>query len=121
MNPIEEQREIIDKLYWLVRDSTPPKFTAVTCYFRFDHGYDDGSISIGSRISYETNGEIQHGLLRYPDVQMLDEAIPKLHALMKAHTGGDWNAFTLTIDKDGRVTTKFEYPDQDGKRPASPA
>jgi hypothetical protein len=30
---------------------------------------------------------------------------------MKAHTGGNWQAFILTIDKDGRVTAKFEYPE----------
>ncbi|MFT6774209.1 MAG: hypothetical protein ACJA1L_001921 [Paracoccaceae bacterium] len=36
----------------------------------------------------------------------------ELHALMKAHTGGDWNAFTITLDKDGKATVKFEYPEE---------
>jgi len=112
MNPIEEQRRIIDKLYWLVKDSIGEKFDRATCFIKYDR-FDDGSCSIGSRMSYEINGVRHHGLIRYPDVQILDEAIPKLHALMKEHTGGDWNAFTLTIDEDGRVTTSFEYPEEE--------
>ncbi len=38
--------------------------------------------------------------------------VKELHAKMKAHSGGDWDAFTLFINADGSVTTKFEYSDQ---------
>ncbi len=112
MNPIEEQRQLIDKLYQLVRDSVADKYDTATCWFDYQRA-EDGSISIGSRLSYESSGNTQYGRLRYPDRQILDDVIPQLHAKMKAHTGGDWQAFTLMINKDGTVTTKFEYPDQE--------
>jgi hypothetical protein len=30
---------------------------------------------------------------------------------MKAHTGGEWTSFTLTLDANGKAHTKFHYPD----------
>ena len=36
--------------------------------------------------------------------------VKQLHQLMKGHNGGEWNAMTLLIEQDRRVTTKFEYP-----------
>ena len=121
MNPIEEQRQIIDQLYQIVKGSSPNGVESAKCRFDFGHGHADGSISVGSEFSYLHNGAEHYPALDRDLRCSVIDLVPKLHALMKVHTGGDWNAFTLTIDKDGRVTTKFEYPDQDGKRPASPA
>ena len=39
------------------------------------------------------------------------ELIPKLHSMMKSHTGGEWTSFTLTLNKDGKAHTKFHYPE----------
>lgn len=108
MNIIEEQRQLIDKLYWLVRASLRDEFDTVSCWFDYKKS-QDGSISINSRLSFMHNGNTQYGLLRYPDRQILDDVIPRLHAVMQTHTGGDWQAFMLTVNKDGSVTTKFEY------------
>jgi len=110
MNPIEEQRQIIDVLYQAVILVAPKDFDSVVCRFDYDHGYDDGSSSIGSQLAFSRNGVTEYALLRNDDALDL---VPVLHAQMKAHTGGDWNAFTLTIKEDGRVTTKFEYPEQE--------
>jgi len=110
MNPIETQQQIIDQLYWLVRNSVEGEFDTAKCNFDYQQ-FEDGSSSIGSRLSYHYAGNSNYGRLLYPDRQILDETIPQLHALMKAHTGGDWQAFTLTINKDGSVTTEFKYPD----------
>jgi hypothetical protein len=31
---------------------------------------------------------------------------------LKEHTGGDWQAFTLSIEEDEQVKTKFDYGDK---------
>ena len=111
MNPIEEQSELIDKLYWLVRGSLNGVYDTASCWFDYRR-FEDGSASIGSRLSSVHNGRTEYGRLSYPGDRILDDVIPQLHAKMKAHTGGDWDAFTLFINEDGSVTTKFEYPDQ---------
>lgn len=56
-------------------------------------------------------GETKYNRLSYPDDAILYDVIPQLHAKMKAHTGGNWKTFTLTINKDGSVKTTFEYPE----------
>ena len=111
MNPIEEQRAIIDQVYRLLTGSIDAKFDEAKCEVRYDR-FDDGSSSIGSKASYQVADDITHCLLKYPDVSVLDEAVPQLHRLIKRHTGGDWNAFTLSVEQDGRVTTKFEYANE---------
>ena len=110
MNHIENQRTLIDQLYHLVLKSIKGDFDTATCWFKYSVS-DDRSSSIGSKFSYIKAGKIKYDYLAYPDDDILDEVIPQLHAAMKAHTGGAWEAFTLTINQDGSVSTKFEYPD----------
>lgn len=110
MNPIEIQKSLIDRLYWLVRESAPENAEDVCC--RFDYSRSrDGSISVNERFSYVLEGQRVSALLN-----LLDEKenrpitiVPQLHHLMKEHTGGNWTAFTLEITEDGNVNTKFEY------------
>lgn len=111
MNPIEEQKRILDQVYWLLKSSVSTDSETATCTIQYDR-FEDGSSSIGGKAAYTIDGKVTHCLLKYPDRSILSEAIPKLHSSMKAHTGGDWNALTLTINRDGSVTTKFEYPEQ---------
>ena len=112
MNPIEDQRQLIDKLYWRVKGSLTEAYDNASCWFDYQR-FEDGSASIGSRLSYEHAGKTEYGRLRYPDSQILDDVIPSLHSAMRAHTGGDWHAFIRTIKKEISVTAKFEHPDQD--------
>ena len=51
-NPIEEQRQIIDGLYRAIMLVAPDKFTSAACRFEYDHGYEDGSSSIGSQLTF---------------------------------------------------------------------
>lgn len=111
MIPIENQRLLIDQLYQLVKKSIKDDFDTATCWFEYFVA-DDRSSSIGSKLSYVKDGEIKYDSLDYPDDDILDEVIPQLHASMKTLTGGDWEAFTLRINEDGSVSTKFEYPDR---------
>ena len=110
-NPIEEQRQIIDQLYRIVLGSTPKNATCSACRFDYDHGYEDGSSSVGEEFWYFLDGERKSAAMDYELSFSVMSLVKDLHAKMKAHTGGDWDAFTLTIEEDGRVTTKFEYPE----------
>lgn len=111
-NPIEEQRLIIDQLYRIVKGSCPSEATSARCRFEYDHGYEDGSESVGETFYFTKNGESVSAALHHTLAFPVMDLVPQLHAKMKAHTGGDWDAFTLFINEDGSVTTKFEYPDQ---------
>ena len=110
MNLIEEQKQIIEKLYWLAKISLDGLYDTAELWLDYRR-YDDGSSYIGGRLSYTWEGEKKYAIVRYPDSEILNEIIPRLHALMKSHTGGVWESLTLTIDKDGKVSTKFHYPD----------
>lgn len=110
-NPIEEQRQIIGQLYWIVKSSCPPDATSARCRFEYDHGYDDGSYSVGEAFYYTISDRNVSAASDHKHTLPITDLVPQLHALTKAHTGGDWAAFTLFINEDGSVTTKFEYPD----------
>jgi hypothetical protein len=110
-NPIEEQRQLIDKLYRLVRQSAPKGSSEAACRFRYFQE-SDGSRAVDEQFWYFVDEKRVSALL-------VDEAtinpmliVPELHAKMRAHTGGDWHAFTLSIEKDGRVNAKLEYPEE---------
>lgn len=111
-NPIEEQRQIIDILYRAILVVAPEKFSSAACRFEYEHGFEDGSSSVGSQLTFFDGNEKKYAMLKGDEAFDL---VPKLHAKMKAHTGGDWDAFTLFINEDGTVTTKFEYPDVPSK------
>ncbi len=111
MNPIEKQRQLIDQLYHLVHESAESGYETASCRFEYFVSKDDGSSSVGARFSYEINGETKNAVLAYPGRNILNAVIPELHAEMKAHTGGDWETFTLAIERDGMVRTKFDYPE----------
>ena len=111
-DPIEEQRQILDQLYRIVKGSTPENASSSMCRFEYDHGYEDGSSRVGERFCYFLGQERKSAAMDYGLSKPVMGLVKELHAKMKAHTGGDWDAFTLTIEEDGRVTTKFDYPDQ---------
>lgn len=111
-NPIEEQHKLIEQLFLVVKGSCPVDATSAKCRFEYDHGYEDGSLSVGSAFSYITRNEEFFPALERELRRSVKDLVLQLHAKMKAHTGGDWNAFILFINADGTVTTKFEYPDQ---------
>lgn len=112
MNPIEEQQELITKLYHLIDQSAEEDYESATCEFEYFVAEDDGSSSIDSCFSYTVNDENISAFLNDTNPSMLNKLIPDLHAKMKAHTGGSWESFTLTIHKDRTLTVKFHYPEE---------
>jgi hypothetical protein len=109
---IIEQTEILNQLAGLVHDSVPLGYDRAWCVFDYDHGYEDGSSSVGTTLWYDLNNVQCSVELVDPEVLTLD-LVPKLHTMMKVQTGGDWYKFTLSIDKAGRATTNFDYQTPD--------
>lgn len=109
-NPIEEQKRLIEKLYILVRKSAPIGSSDIACRFRYFQE-KDGSRAVDEQSWYFIDGKRVSALLIDDVATNPMLIVPELHAKMKAHTGGDWQAFTLMINKDGSVSTKFEYPE----------
>lgn len=108
-NPIEEQRQVIDQLYRIVKGSCPIDFQHAKCRFVYEK-FEDGSSSVEQEFHFtKDNREISEVLDRELRRSVMG-LVKDLNFKMKSHTGGDWSAFTLFIKEDGTVTTKFEYP-----------
>ena len=110
-NPLQEQQEILEELYHIVMTGCSEKTSSAQCRFEYDYGYDDGSESVNASFSKVEDGIEFYEVLKGDPTLDIIVLIPRLHKLMKAHTGGEWTAFTLFIEEDGSVRTKFEYPE----------
>lgn len=110
MSPIEEQKAIISKLANLLHNSVADEYDEVSCDFRYQVA-SDGSYSVIEKASCGMSGEQQSIYLAENSSARPLKLIPELHRLMVAHTGGGWTEFTLTLDKEGKATTKFRYPE----------
>ncbi|MEI8593490.1 hypothetical protein [Photobacterium sp. Hal280] len=86
-NLIEEQRKLIEQLYRIVKGSCPVDATSAKCRFEYDHGYEDGSESVGETFYYTKNGESVSAALRHELAFPVVDLVPQLHAKMKAHAG----------------------------------
>lgn len=109
MDKITKQQAILDEIYWVIRDASPVGCDVATCVVEFFIG-SDGSTSVDSRVSYDIGGKIKHDIFDDDGLDVLDRAVPDLHALMKEHTGGSWSGFSMMIDGDGKLTAEFDYP-----------
>lgn len=107
LNPIDKQVAILNKLASVMMKSPDTDYDTLIC--RFEVSIEDDSV--GQEFSYTKDDKKISGLLDDPDWEVMDWVFD-LHKEMKAHTGGEWTAFTLSIDKDGKATTKFEYPEE---------
>ena len=105
-----EQTEILNEIANIMILGAPENCEEIKCVFEYRYGYDDGSYGVGKQFEYLQNNERDYVILFDPKYR-ITELVPKLHALMKAQTGGEWTSFTLTLDKDGKAHTKFHYPE----------
>lgn len=106
MNPIDKQVEILNKLISMMMRSPETDYDTLTC--RFELSIEDDSVS--QEFTYMKNGKSVSALLDDPDWEAMNWVF-RLHKEMKAHTGGEWTAFTLTLEEDGKAKTNFEYPE----------
>lgn len=108
MNPIEQQTMILNNLCQLLHDNADEGYDEACCEFKYYFG-DDGSLGFGAKFHFSIDGLVNSRVFRDTNENRFDDLILKLHTLMKEHTGGDWKTFTLTLDKNGKATTKFDY------------
>ncbi|MBL8027130.1 MAG: hypothetical protein JNL74_12000 [Fibrobacteres bacterium] len=83
-------------------------FTRAECtfgYFKFESGNE----AFDESILYWVGGEMKSTLTKMQYRDNVRDSVRRLHALMKAHTGGSWGKFLLSIEEDGRVSVKFDY------------
>ena len=107
MNPFESQTDILNELAQIIHNEVNSDYEAVTCEYNFISRYN----TISSSFRFVKNGE-QYNKEMSPGVPTRNAELAfELRALMKAHTGGEWTSFTLTLDKDGKAHTKFHYPE----------
>lgn len=110
MPPIEQQKEIIIKLANVIHRSAEEGYEEASCTFKYFVA-DDGSKAVEEIFYYILGCAMKRVHLVYDHQHRSSLLVPKLHDLMKSHTGGSWTEFTLTLDSSGRATTKFKYPE----------
>lgn len=105
MNLIRQQ-DIMDQLANILNAEAPEDYQSVSCRYKFEPEY----MTITSQLSYVIGGEVFDGRLS-PGVASENLVLTEeLRDLMQSHTGGVWEAFTLTLDRDGKAHCTFEYP-----------
>lgn len=107
MNQFEIQTDILNKLCQIIHDEANFEYDFAICEYEYFPEYDTISTSFKT---------IKDGNEKYIEMSVgapsrNAELAFELRYLMKAHTGGEWTSFTLTLDKDGKAHTKFHYPE----------
>ena len=107
MDPFNKQTKILEILCQIMYDSTPEIHNESVCCFvlNLKGGWSE------TEFKYRVNGEYLSGLLNEEKPLQVHFLLEELHALMKAHTGGEWASFTLTLDAQGQAHVKFHYPE----------
>jgi hypothetical protein len=109
MNPLYKQTEIMEKIAQILHEEADYKYEKVTGNFNFSGGYR-GSAAITIHITREGK-DLNPGISDNNIFEANNLAV-ELRAAMKAHTDGEWDSFTLTLDADGKAHTKFHYPEK---------
>lgn len=110
MNAVEEQTEVLTELSNILVAAAPESFYEARCVF--EYGIEgDGSSWVDARFWYVEEGKCISTALETAEEWAIMDLVPKLHQLMKEHTGGTWSEMTLTLTADGQLNTEFKYPD----------
>jgi Protein of unknown function, DUF600 len=107
MSPFEKQTEILNSLLQMMHNSADANYQELSCKFAFNKT----GMWCETRFSYSKNGIKISASLKEKDGISKYSLLEELHTIMKNHTGGEWDSFTLTLDADGKAHTKFHYPD----------
>lgn len=105
---LERQQAILNELAQLIFDEAPGNFASAECEYRYIPEYS----AISSKFSYTKNGEQFNPAMSAGLASKNMDLTEELRSLMKAHTGGEWESFTLSIDATGKAQTKFNYPNE---------
>lgn len=107
MNPFDRQTEILNALAQNLHSDADCNYETATYEFTYSPEYK----TIKSYFEfYRNNEKINRG--ESDEFSWNNYLLAKeLREAMKAHTGGEWISFTLTLDKEGKAHTKFHYPE----------
>jgi hypothetical protein len=103
---IQGQVEVLNKITQIMHESAELNYEEMTC--RFEYYVDEGDWSVDSEFSFIRGGILHRARLNDPNGGVY-RLVHQLHELMKAHTGGDWKSFVLTVDTTRKAHTKFAY------------
>lgn len=103
---MQKQVELLGMIVEVMDASSPSGYSSMEC--EFDHEVYEGGWSVGSKFSYVIAGKQVSESLVDPEGSLSD-LVHELHKQMKTQTGGDWSSFLLSIDAEGKATTKFVY------------
>ena len=109
MNPFERQTEILNNLVQIMHDEASDKYQKMNCRFEInlEEGWSETKFSF-----IENDVEISKAISENY-TWAIHDMLQELHIAMKEHTGGKWDYFTLSLEKDGRAHTKFHYPEKE--------
>lgn len=107
MNTLQRQQEILNELSNLIHNETDQGYQSATCEYTFHVNFNTTS----SKFSFIINGNTVKKALSDETTMRNRDIAEELRTLMKEHTGGEWTSFTLTLDANGKATTKFVYPE----------
>jgi hypothetical protein len=102
---MERQLEILNKLSQIISEEANHDYEEVGYkgIVNIDEGWAESSfyyIRANEKKSVHLSREAR---------QEISLLVRELHNVMLAHTGGNWEWFTLTIDDSGQAKTHFEY------------
>ncbi|WOE76106.1 hypothetical protein [Alterisphingorhabdus coralli] len=106
INYIEKQSKLLEKLANILFNTTDVEYDALWCEYECDDEFN----TIDTALFYKTDGKVVNFAAPVGVSSKNLDLCQELRAVMKAHTGGEWSSFTLTLGKDGKAHTKFEYP-----------
>lgn len=86
-NSIEEQRQVIDQIYRIVRDSCPADFQCAKCRFEYDK-FEDGSSSVSQEFYFTKDDKEVSEVLDRKLRSSIMGLVKELNVKMKSHTGG---------------------------------
>ncbi len=105
---IEQQIEILNKLAYILNNSTDKVYTSAHLEYKFN--IDEGWRSL--TIWYIENNK-NFSPTNFDDIgEEVKKLCQELHNRMQDHTGGDWRKFILTIDGNREAKTQFIYEPQ---------
>ncbi|GAB6261023.1 hypothetical protein [Photobacterium sp. R1] len=105
MNLANVQVEILSRIAGMMIESVSCQYTSMSCRFVIDCQDE----SVEQEFWFANHDNRVSTLINDPD-WIISDLIFELHNVMRSHTGGSWTSFTLEIDSEGKVKTRFEYP-----------
>jgi hypothetical protein len=105
---MEKQFEILNQLANIISDEANRDYDSVSYEGKINA--QEGWLDSG--FSFVRCGQRNSVALSEKGEDEIFGLVFDLHKEMKAHTGGEWIAFTLTIGEDGKAKTHFKYPEK---------